>query len=102
VRPKVFWRGGVALHRRQMQCRLVFDTDEKREHAVRTGVTGPRLILSMEDMVEGDCLFTAIGVTTGALVSGRQISRAFIKAVTIVMRPVTGTVRIIRGGVPPA
>jgi fructose-1,6-bisphosphatase II / sedoheptulose-1,7-bisphosphatase len=50
-----------------MQCRLVLDLDEKRVRAVRMGVTDPRMILSIEDMVNGDCLFATTGVTTRAL-----------------------------------
>jgi fructose-1,6-bisphosphatase II / sedoheptulose-1,7-bisphosphatase len=69
----------------QMQCRLVLDTDEKRERAVRMGVTDPRMILSIEDMVKGDCRFAATGVTTGALVSGVKFRRHFIETETIVM-----------------
>ena len=80
-----------------MQCRLVLDTDEKRERAARMGVTDPQMIFSVEDMVRGDCLFAATGVTTGALVSGVKFRRHFIETETIVMRSVTGTVRIIRG-----
>jgi fructose-1,6-bisphosphatase II / sedoheptulose-1,7-bisphosphatase len=93
--------GGLAAALRdiggQMQCRLVLDTDEKRERAARMGVTDPQMIFSVEDMVRGDCLFAATGVTTGALVSGVKFRRHFIETETIVMRSVTGTVRIIRG-----
>jgi fructose-1,6-bisphosphatase II / sedoheptulose-1,7-bisphosphatase len=53
----------------QMQCRLVLDTDEKRERAARMGVIDPQKIFLIEDMVMGDCLFAATGVTNGALVS---------------------------------
>jgi len=81
----------------QMQCRLVLDTDEKRERAARMGITDPRTIFSIEDMVRGDCLFSATGVTDGALVSGVKFRRHFIETETVVMRSVTGTVRIIRG-----
>ena len=81
----------------QMQCRLVLDTDEKRERAARMGVTDPRMIFSIEDMVKGDCLFAATGVTTGALVSGVKFRKHVIETETIVMRSVTGTVRIIKG-----
>src|ERR1700737_1780851 len=75
----------------QMQCRLVLDTDEKRERAARMGVTDPQMIFSVEDMVRGDCLFAATGVTTGALVSGVKFRRHFIETEPIVMRSVTGT-----------
>jgi fructose-1,6-bisphosphatase II / sedoheptulose-1,7-bisphosphatase len=81
----------------QMQCRLVLDTYEKRERAARMGVTDPQMIFSVEDTVRGDCLFAATGVTTGALVSGVKFRKHFIETETIVMRSVTGTVRISRG-----
>jgi fructose-1,6-bisphosphatase II / sedoheptulose-1,7-bisphosphatase len=81
----------------QMQCRLVLDTDEKRERAARMGVTDPRMIFSVEDMVRGDCLFAATGVTTGPLVAGVRFRKHVIETETIVMRSVTGTVRVIRG-----
>jgi fructose-1,6-bisphosphatase II / sedoheptulose-1,7-bisphosphatase len=50
----------------QMQCRLVLDTDEKRERAARMGVSDPRTTFLIEDMVKDDCLFAATGVTDGA------------------------------------
>lgn len=81
----------------QMQCRLVLDTDEKRERAAKMGVTDPRMIFSVKDMARGDCLFAATGVTTGALVSGVKFNKHFIETETIVMRSVTGTVRTIKG-----
>jgi fructose-1,6-bisphosphatase II / sedoheptulose-1,7-bisphosphatase len=81
----------------QMQCRLVLDTEEKRERAAKMGVTDPRMIFSVEDMVRGDCLFAATGVTDGALVSGVKFRKQVIETETIVMRSATGTVRIIKG-----
>ena len=81
----------------QMQCRLVLDNDEKRERAARMGISDPQKIFLIEDMVRGDCLFAATGVTDGALVSGVRFRKDFIETETIVMRSVTGTVRIIKG-----
>jgi fructose-1,6-bisphosphatase II / sedoheptulose-1,7-bisphosphatase len=80
----------------QMQCRLVLDTDEKRERAARMGINDPRTIFAVEDMVRGDCLFAATGVTDGALVSGVKFRKHVIETETIVMRSVTGTVRSIK------
>ena len=37
----------------QMQCRLILDTEEKRERAHKMGVTDPKKIYGIEDMVEG-------------------------------------------------
>src|ERR1700750_543494 len=47
----------------QMQCRLVIDTHERRERAVKMGIDDPRKRYEIEDMVRGDCLFAATGVT---------------------------------------
>jgi fructose-1,6-bisphosphatase II / sedoheptulose-1,7-bisphosphatase len=80
----------------QIQCRLVLDTEEKRERAARMGVTDPRKKYAMEDMVRGDCLFSATGVTDGALLRGVKFGKDVIETETVVMRSVTGTVRWIR------
>src|ERR1700686_5424348 len=81
----------------QMQCRLVLDTDEKRERAARMGIGNPQRLFVIEGLVKGDCLFAAIGVTDRALVAGVKVRNQFIETETIMMRSVTGTVRIIRG-----
>jgi fructose-1,6-bisphosphatase II / sedoheptulose-1,7-bisphosphatase len=80
----------------QMQCRLILDTDEKRERAAKMGVKDPRMVYGIEDMVKGDCLFAATGVTDGSLLSGVKFKKDVIETETVVMRSVTGTVRVIK------
>jgi len=81
----------------QMQCRLVLDSAEKRERAAKMGVIDPRMVYGIEDMVKGDCLFAATGVTTGSLLTGVKFRKDdVIETETVVMRSVTGTVRIIK------
>jgi fructose-1,6-bisphosphatase II / sedoheptulose-1,7-bisphosphatase len=80
----------------QIQCRLVLDTEEKRERALKMGITDPRRLYQMQDLVRGDCLFAATGVTDGALLRGVKFKGAVIETETVVMRSVTGTVRWIR------
>jgi fructose-1,6-bisphosphatase II / sedoheptulose-1,7-bisphosphatase len=80
----------------QMQCRLVLDTEEKRERAMKMGITDPRRRYRMEDLVRGDCLFAATGVTDGAMLRGVKFKGNVIETETVVMRSVTGTVRWIR------
>jgi fructose-1,6-bisphosphatase II / sedoheptulose-1,7-bisphosphatase len=80
----------------QIQCRLVLDTEEKRERALKMGITDPRRRYLMEDLVRGDCLFAATGVTDGAMLRGVKFKRDVIETETVVMRSVTGTVRWIR------
>jgi fructose-1,6-bisphosphatase II / sedoheptulose-1,7-bisphosphatase len=80
----------------QMQCRLILDTDENRERALKMGVKDPRMIYGIEDMVKGDCLFAATGVTSGAMLRGVRFRGDIIETETVVMRSITGTVRWIR------
>lgn len=80
----------------QMQGRLVLDNEEKRERAAKMGVTDPRKKYTMEDMVTGDCVFAATGVTDGSMLRGVKFRKDFIETDTVVMRSVTGTVRWIR------
>jgi fructose-1,6-bisphosphatase II / sedoheptulose-1,7-bisphosphatase len=80
----------------QMQCRLVLDTEEKRERAFKMGIKDPRKKYEIEDMVRGDCLFAATGVTNGAMLNGVKFGKDVIETETVVMRSVTGTVRRIR------
>jgi fructose-1,6-bisphosphatase II / sedoheptulose-1,7-bisphosphatase len=80
----------------QFQGRLVLDTDEKRARARKMGVKDPRKKYHLTDMVKGDCLFAATGVTTGSMLSGVRFKPGLIETETVVMRSITGTVRWIR------
>ena len=79
----------------QMQGRLILDTDEKRQRAAKMGVKDPKKKYDMGDMVRGDCLVAATGVTTGSMLRGVRFEKDRIFTHTVVMRSVTGTVRWI-------
>src|SRR3954470_15016252 len=80
----------------QMQCRLILDTEERRERSLKMGIKDPKKKYEIEDMVRGDCLFAATGVTTGSMLRGVRFRNDVIETETVVMRSVTGTVRWIR------
>jgi fructose-1,6-bisphosphatase II / sedoheptulose-1,7-bisphosphatase len=80
----------------QMQTRLVVDTDEKRERVAKMGIKDPRRKYQIEDMVKGDCLFAATGVTDGRMLRGVQFGHGVIETETVVMRSANGTIRWIR------
>ena len=80
----------------QMQTRLVLDTEEKHERAAKMGIKDPRRKYQIEDMVKGECLFAATGVTDGRMLRGVQFGREIIETDTVVMRSTSGTVRWIR------
>jgi fructose-1,6-bisphosphatase II / sedoheptulose-1,7-bisphosphatase len=80
----------------QMQGRLILDSEEKRERATKMGIRDPRKKYELEDMVRGDCLFAATGVTDGSMLRGVRFKGELIETETVVMRSVTGTVRWIK------
>jgi fructose-1,6-bisphosphatase II / sedoheptulose-1,7-bisphosphatase len=77
----------------QMQTRLIIDTAELRERTAKMGIKDPKKKYEIEDMVKGDCLFAATGVTTGPMLAGVKFGKAVIETETVVMRSATGTVR---------
>jgi fructose-1,6-bisphosphatase II / sedoheptulose-1,7-bisphosphatase len=80
----------------QMQTRLIIDSDELRTRTAKMGIKDPKKKYTIEDMVKGDCLFAATGVTDGAMLQGVKFSKDVIETDTVVMRSVTGTVRRVR------
>jgi fructose-1,6-bisphosphatase II / sedoheptulose-1,7-bisphosphatase len=80
----------------QMQTRLIIDTEGLRERTLKMGIKDAKKKYEVEDMVKGDCLFAATGVTTGSLLSGVRFGKNVIETDTVVMRSVTGTVRYIK------
>ena len=61
------------------------------------GIKDPKKKYEIEDMVRGDCLFAATGVTTGAMLRGVKFGKDVIETETVVMRSATGTVRRVIG-----
>ena len=80
----------------QMQTRLVLDTEEKRNRASKMGIKDPRRKYQIEDMVRGEWLFAATGVTDGPMLRGVQFGRDMIETETVVMCSTSGTIRWIR------
>ncbi len=80
-----------------MQTRLIIDTEQLRERTIKMGIKDPKRKYEIEDMVKGDCLFSATGVTSGAMLNGVKFGKDVIETDTVVMRSVTGTVRRVVG-----
>jgi fructose-1,6-bisphosphatase II / sedoheptulose-1,7-bisphosphatase len=79
----------------QMQGRLILDSEEKKKRAASMGIEDPRKKYQLTDMVRGDCLVSATGVTDGSMLRGVRFTADRIYTHTVVMRSVTGTVRWI-------
>ncbi|MCL6576593.1 class II fructose-bisphosphatase [Kyrpidia sp.] len=81
----------------EFQGRLVPQDDAERERCRTMGISDPRKVLTLEDLVRGDdAIFAATGVTEGELLHGvRFLSKNTAKTHSLVMRARTGTVRFI-------
>ncbi len=79
----------------QMQGRLLFRNDDEKARAAKAGITDLNRKYEMNDLAHGDVMFSATGVTNGALLKGvrRFAGGAFTN--TLVMRSKSGTVRTI-------
>ncbi|OYX69237.1 MAG: fructose-bisphosphatase class II [Rhizobiales bacterium 32-66-11] len=80
----------------QMEGRLVLDTEPKRTKAKQMGIRDFSRIYKLSDLVRGDCLVSATGVTNGALLQGVRFGREVIETDTVLMRSSTGTVRRVK------
>ena len=80
-----------------MQTQLIIDTEQLRERTLKMGIKDPKKKYAIDDMVKGDCLFSATGVTTGPMLQGVKFGKDVIETETVVMRSVTGTVRRVIG-----
>lgn len=80
----------------QMQGRLILDTSDKIERAMRFGITDVNRIYNVTDLASGDVVFAATGVTDGSLVDGVKFRRSYIETHSVVMRSWSGTSRWIK------
>lgn len=77
----------------QIITKLLFRNDDERGRAAKAGITDFDRIYTRDDLVTGDVIFAATGVTDGSLVSGIKREVGYLTAETILMRSKTGSVR---------
>ena len=77
----------------QILGRLLFRNDDERGRATKAGITNFDRVYTRDDMVRGDVIFAATGVTDGSLVHGIKREIGFVTAETVLMRSKTGSVR---------
>ena len=77
----------------QMFGRLTFRNDDERARAKKAGITNLDRVYTRDDMVTGDVIFAATGVTDGSILPGIKREPGFLTAETILMRSKTGSVR---------
>tara|TARA_Y100000590_G_scaffold457285_1_gene609599 strand:- start:1121 stop:2065 length:945 start_codon:yes stop_codon:yes gene_type:complete len=79
----------------QMQTRLVFNDDEEKLKAKRLGINDLNKIYNIADMVKGDVIFLASGVTDGDLVKGIKDLGNKFEVQTLVLHKSSRTNKIV-------
>ena len=79
----------------QFQARLFFKSDDEKLRAKKLGITDLDRKYVLTDLSGGDVIFSATGVTNGAMLQGVRRTRDFIITHSVVMRSMSGTVRWI-------
>ncbi len=80
----------------QFQGRLVFRNADERARARSHGITDLDKKYDLHEMVRGDAIFVATGVTDGALLDGVKMKDGFVHTHSVVMNSASGMVRRIR------
>ena len=80
----------------QMQTRLVFNDQKEKERAIKLGVKNLDKKYSIEDMIKGDVLFCATGVTDGDIVKGIEDLDDYFKSETLVLHKSSKTNKILK------
>lgn len=79
----------------QMQGKLIFDSQEKRDRGISMGITDFNRKYDVTELASGDVLFAATGVTDGSFLPGIRLRKDSVQTSTIVMRSWSQTVRWI-------
>jgi len=79
----------------QMQGRLLFRNDDEKARAAKAGIKDLNRKYEKDDLAHGDVMFSATGVTSGALLKGVRRFAGGAITHTLIMRSKTGTVRTI-------
>ncbi len=77
----------------QFYGKLIFRNDDEKARAKKAGITNFDRVYTRDDLVSGDMIFAATGVTDGSLLTGIKSEPGFVTAETILMRSKTGSVR---------
>ena len=84
----------------QFNGRLVFRNEDEKARARKWGIEDKDFdrIYTRDDLVKGDCIFAATGVTSGSLLDGVKYRRdGKMTTESVVMRASSGTVRWVKG-----
>jgi fructose-1,6-bisphosphatase II / sedoheptulose-1,7-bisphosphatase len=73
--------------------KLLFRNEDEKARARKAGITNFDRVYTRDDLVRGDVIFAATGVTNGSLLAGIKREPGYLTAETILMRSKTGSIR---------
>ena len=73
--------------------KLLFRNEDERGRARKAGITNFDRVYTRDDLVKGDVIFAATGVTQGSILRGIQSEPGWVTTETLLMRSKTGSVR---------
>ena len=80
----------------QMQTRLVYQNDEQKDKAIALGIKDLNKKYNIDDMVNGDVIFCATGITDGDLVKGIKDHGSIFESETFVLHKSSKVNKIIK------
>ena len=83
----------------QIQTRLVFKNDEEKKRANKMGILNLKKKYNISDMVRGDVIFSATGVTDGDIVKGIRTDSDFFYSETYLLHKSSNTNTILKNKV---
>ncbi|MBX3429058.1 MAG: class II fructose-bisphosphatase [Hyphomonadaceae bacterium] len=80
----------------QFQGRLVIRNEEERERAKQAGIDDLKRRYDLNDLVSGDAVFIATGITSGSLLDGVRFAQGSIQSHTLILNAATRAVSELR------
>ena len=78
------------------QGRFIFNTDKEKDRAKKMGITDFNKKYELNEIVSGDSIFCATGITSGDIVSGIEINKDKFISETLITHKSSGLKKIIK------
>ena len=78
------------------QCRLLFKSEKDKERAKMMGISDFEKKYELNEIISGDSIFCATGITSGDLVSGIEVNNDEFISETLITHKATGLKKIVK------
>ena len=78
------------------QCRFLFESEKDKERAKMMGISDLDKKYELNEIISGDSIFCATGITSGDLVSGIEVNNDEFISETLITHKATGLKKIVK------